>query len=124
MSPTIGRIVHYRLTADDAERISRRRTTPSSIAERIKAAVWPLGAQAHIGNQVREGEVVPLVITQVWPEEYAGNARLAHHPEGTTYEGAAGVNGQALLDGSDSFWVTSAPQHSTLTGGWFWPPRS
>lgn len=124
MSIAIGRIVHYRLSADDAVRINRRRTTGGSIAQRMVGVGWPHGAQAHIGNSVGEGEVFPAIVTQVWPEEYAGNARLAHHPEGTTYEGPAGVNAQVFLDGSDTLWVTSAPQHPTLTGCWFWPPRT
>ena len=127
MSIARGSIVHYRLTADDAARINRRRTTGGSIAERIADESWrhwPKGAQAHIGNSVGEGEVVPAIVTQVRPEEYAGHARLAHHPEGTTYESREGVNAQVFLDGSDVLWVASAPQHPTLTGCWFWPPRT
>ena len=49
---------------------------------------WPAGAQAHIGNAVDQDEQVPLVVTNVWDNDL--------------------INGQALLDGSDSFWVTSA----------------
>ncbi len=125
--PTIGRIVHYRLSADEAARINRRRTTSGSIAERLEADKWPRGAQAHVGNTVGEGEVIPMIVTKVWPEEYAGNAHLAHHATDmgkvVDYESTFGVNGQLTLDGTDSLWVTSAPQHSTLTGCWFWPPR-
>jgi hypothetical protein len=64
--PTIGRIVHYRLSADDAAQINRRRTSGVSIATRMKTFAgavespavvygWPEGAQAHIGNAVAEG---------------------------------------------------------------------
>ncbi len=117
MKPTIGRIVHYVLTAENAEQINRRRTTGASIAQRIGAmvlsedgtatgALWPVGAQAHIGNVVSEGDVVPMTIIRVWSEGL--------------------VNGQAMLDGNDALWVTSA-HCSTAVGGapgcWNWPPR-
>lgn len=121
--PSIGRIVHYRLSLEDAAQINRRRTTSGSIAERIESEKWPRGAQAHVGNSASPDDVVPLIVTQVWPTEYEGGAYLMHHEQGTKYEGPVGVNGQAILDGTDGFWVTSAPQHSTLTGCWFWPPR-
>lgn len=122
-TPAIGRIVHYRLSAADADAINRRRTSGSSIAERLKSETWPVGAQAHIGSFVNKGDVVPLTITKVWPDEYAGGAYLAHHEPGTKYDSTYGVNGQATLDGTDSLWVCSAPQHETATGCWFWPPR-
>lgn len=89
--PTIGRIVHYRLSADDAAQVNRRRTTAFSIAERIKAAVWPHGAQAHIGNEAAEGDAVPMLIVKTWGDT-PGSC----------------VNGQVLLDGNDVLWVTSA----------------
>lgn len=110
MIPTIGRIVHYRLSADDAAQINRRRTTGKSIAERLlwsplgrhqdaipahaehgTVRAWPAGAQAHIGNDAKEGDVFPMLITKVW---------------GDTPTSA--VNGQAFLDGNDVLWVTSA----------------
>lgn len=132
-NPSIGRIVHYRLTEKDAEAINRRRTTGKDIAERIPRGCWTIGAQAHIGNTACAGEVVPLTITKVWPEEYAQHlsddgsstvqAKLAHHQSPAGYESSFGVNGQATLDGNDSLWVCSAPQHATLDGCWFWPPR-
>jgi hypothetical protein len=105
--PSIGRTVHYRLSAKDAEQINRRRTNGASIHERMQTTPpqWPSGAQAHIGNTAYEGDVVPLTIVRVWDNNL--------------------VNGQALLDGNDQFWVTSAHQAATSdeTGVWFWPPR-
>lgn len=121
MDPTIGRIVLYKLTADDAKAMNRRRTTGKSIAARLlwgivgqhtetlpadsedgSVRAWPAGAQAHIGNEVHEGDVVPMIIVRVWSP--------------TT------VNGQAFMDGNDVLWVTSA----TLGDNpheWQWPPR-
>lgn len=91
--PTIGRIVHYRLSADDAEQIMRRRTNGHKIRERMEMTPpqWPTGAQAHIGNDVKEGDAFPMLITRVWGDTPT-----------------CAVNGQAYLDGNDVLWVTSA----------------
>lgn len=115
--PTIGRIVHYRLSADDATAINRRRTTGASIAERMKIQVsqvesmqpltaWPAGAQAHIGNEVKEGDTFPMLIVRCW---------------GDTETSC--VNGQVLLDGNDALWATSV---SVGEGPrtWSWPGRA
>ena len=116
--PTIGRIVHYRLSADDATQIHRRRTTGKSIADRMRQQVqlidgtqdpvfgWPAGAQAHIGNDVHEGDVFPMLIVRVW---------------GTGTESA--VNGQVFLDGNDVFWATSRTV-GDQPGTFNWPTRT
>jgi hypothetical protein len=106
--PSIGRIVHYQLSENDIEQINRRRTYGASIHGRMEENAWPVGAQAHIGNHQQAGDVVPLVIVRVWPDE--GGV------------GIPGVNGQALLDGNDVLWVTSAHE-GTEPGQWQWPPR-
>lgn len=83
--PTVGRIVHYRLSEQDAQQITDRRRD---------AGVF--------GNPVPAGDTYPMVIVRVWS---------------TTL-----VNGQVLLDGPDTLWVTSV----TLGDGprtWSWPPR-
>lgn len=108
MKPTTGRTVHFRLSADQANQVNRRRTDSASIRERMSTGAWPAGAQAHVGNYASEGDVVPLVVVRVWPDEYG--------------PGVPGVNGQAILDGNDQLWVTSAKEGS-LPGEWFWPPR-
>lgn len=108
MKPTIGRIVHYRLSQEAVEMIARRRTTSSSIADRIKGGEWPLGAQAHIGNPHHKGQVLPMIITVVWPNEYGPNFD--------------GVNGQVILDGNDTLWVTSVKE-GTEDGQWSWPEK-
>jgi hypothetical protein len=102
--PTVGRIVHYTLTRKDAEHANRRRTSSQSIAERAKAGTWSVGAQAHIGNEVREGQVLPMVVVAIFSPG---------DPQGI-------VNGQVFLDGNDQLWVTSAHQGTGL-GEWFWP---
>ncbi len=106
--PSTGRIVHYILSADDTKQINRRRTSRVSIAQNIEEGKWPIGAQAHIGNSATAGDVVPLMIVRVWPDEYG--------------PGVPGVNGQALLDGNDVLWVTSA-REGTEEGQWAWSPR-
>ncbi len=113
MIPTVGRIVHYRLDANDAAQINRRRTTGAAIADRIKCQyvdqeggfhpAWPLGAQAHIGNEAHEGDVVPMLIVKCWGDTES-----------------AAVNGQAFLDGNDVLWVTSACVGEGPRS-WSWP---
>lgn len=118
--PVIGSIVNFRLTSEQAEKVMQRRELA-----RVGALFAP-GLQAVFsGNTVAEGSVVPLVVTAVWLEEYQGTAHLHHHrvpfETGSSYQSSVGVNGQALMDGTDSLWVCSAPQHETLAGCWFWP---
>ena len=109
--PSIGRIVHYRLSAQDAEQILRRRTTGASIAERMKYGddpqlkAWPAGAQAHIGNDVKEGDVFPMMITRTWGDT-----------------ASAAVNGQVFLDSNDVFWATSRTV-GDQPGTFSWPTR-
>lgn len=127
MNPSVGRTVLYTLSEDDATQVNRRRTDGASIAERIKAAIWPIGAQAHIGNRAEAGQVYPMTIVRVWGD---GPGAL--------------VNGQVLLDGNDVFWATSraqalipgmsaspAPEGGEIAAGsedargkWSWPVRS
>jgi hypothetical protein len=110
MKPSIGRIVIFKLTEELAQQINRRRTTGSSIAERIYENLWPIGAQAHIGSPVNAGEEYPMIITRVWPDEFgSGDAGI-------------GVNGQVFLDGNDCLWVTSVGWGQDA-GQWKWPER-
>ena len=85
MIPTPGRIVLYTLCADDAFAITQRRDDVRT------------GAQARGGNPVKAGDEFPLVITRVWAT-----------PETVTE--ATACNGQVLLDGNDTLWVTSVHQ--------------
>ncbi len=115
--PSIGRIVHYRLSAEDAEQINRRRTTGKSIADRLRIQIsdrecmtpllaWPPGAQAHIGNDVAEGDTFPMLIVRAW-----GNTPTS------------AVNGQVFLDGNDVFWATSRTV-GDQPGTFSWPTRT
>jgi len=108
MKLTPGRIVLYKLSGDDAEQINRRRTNSASIADRLSKETWPRGAQAHIGNEHRAGDVVPVIVVHVWPDEYG--------------PGFEGFNGQAFLDGNDTLWVTSIKE-GPEQGQWMWPER-
>lgn len=103
MIPTIGRIVHYTLTEQDASQINKRRA--DAWAHMPEHRNNSNGVAVHVGNEVRAGDVYPLVITRVW---------------GST-EGSS-VNGQVLLDGSDSLWVTSVSEGEGERH-WCVPPR-
>jgi hypothetical protein len=104
MIPTIGRIVHYRLSHQDATAINARR---KDAREKMP---WHhalrTGAQVHVGNDVSEGEVYPLIITRMWGGDEA-----------------ACFNGQLMLDGTDIFWVTST-QLGDGPRKCFWPPKA
>lgn len=106
---SIGRIVHYILSEEDATQINRRRTTGALIASRIKEEKWPLGAQAHIGNDASAGQVFPAIVVN-------DNGINSVH-----------VNLQVFLDGNDVFWATSRHEDNTdeqqTPGTWHWPLR-
>lgn len=101
MIPTPGRIVAYTLTEYDAFAINKRRTDATASA----VAGQNTGAVVHVGNHVSEGDVFPLVITRA---------------NGDTVEST--VNGQVLLDGTDTLWVTSRGQGEGPSR-WCEPPR-
>lgn len=103
MIPTIGRIVHYRLSDEDAAAINKRRSDAAAhLAEHREASS---GVAVHVGNSVSAGDTYPLVITRTWGDT----------------EGCA-VNGQVLLDGSDTLWVTSVSEGDS-NRQWSVPPR-
>ena len=83
----LGGILYYRLSEIDAAQINRRRTTGLAIANRIAVSEWPLGAQAHIGNEARVGQIFPMLVVRV------GDAA------------AKMISGQVFLDGTDVLWV-------------------
>ncbi|WP_413600836.1 hypothetical protein [Curtobacterium sp. Curtsp57] len=89
--PSIGRIVHFRISADDAARINKRRED-SAIHRHPQPGVHSpgTGEQHHIGNAAREGDIYPMIIVRVWNDSL--------------------VNGQVLLDGNDVLWVTSVSE--------------
>lgn len=108
MKPSIGRIVHYELTPNDANKINSRRARAQTMIDDAEGH----GVVACIGNIVQPGERVPLIITAVWPDGENGEVT-----ETSLF------NGQAILDGNDSLWVTSTkigdgPRECQ------WPPRT
>lgn len=103
MKPTLGRIVHYSLSPADVEEINAARSEYDPVSRSH------LPPQDSRGDAPSCGDVVPMIITKVTP--------------------AAGVlpevvNGQAILDGSDSLWIKGAPaSEKPEPGHWTWPPR-
>ncbi len=91
MIPTPGRVVEYTLTASDVDQINRRRM--DAAANIAAGTVGNTGFALHVGNSVSVGDTYPLIITWCW---------------GAT-EGSA-VNGQVMLDGNDTLWVTSVTE--------------
>ncbi len=100
MKPTLGRFVHYTLTAEDAAAINKRRGDAQKHLEEHRAN--PFGVVLHVGTDVTEGEVFPMLVTRVLPAP------------------AAGVNGTVFLDGNDTFW-REACEEGTEPGTYAWP---
>lgn len=95
-TPTLGRTVLYRASADDAVVINKRRK------DAHVSGVWrgETGVIAHVGNEVVEGQLFPGTVVRVWQH-------------GT-------VNLQIQLDGNDIFWATSRAE-GDAPGMWAWP---
>lgn len=102
--PSVGRIVHYTLTEQDASAINKRRDDAKANLDKHRADAD--GSQVHTGNAVRAGDVYPLVITRVWGDS----------PD-------SAVNGQLMLDGNDTYWVTST-NHGEGERHFVWPTRT
>lgn len=96
-TPTVGRIVHYKLSEYDAKAINRRR------ADFTAAGPSRTGAQAHVGNHAEAGQVFPATIVRTF--------------------GPDAVNLQVTLDGSDTYWATSR-KTGDEDGTWAWPTRA
>ena len=104
MQPTIGRVMVYTLTKHDAEQINRRRQDAQDKMDWHRAL--KTGAQVHIGNVTEAGQSYPMIVTRVW---------------GTTEYSA--FNGQVILDGNDTLWVTSVHLGVGTPGTATWPER-
>jgi hypothetical protein len=99
MTPTVGRIVHYTLSASDAGAINtRRHCVPRQDEPRMNT-----GLVDRTGNPAAEGDVCAAVIVRAFVP-------------------ATTVNLQVLLDGDDSYWATSRAE-GPGPGFWSWPPR-
>lgn len=97
MKPTIGRIVHYKLSAADAQLINSSRSTRAKREGVVSQ---------HLGNHAEAGQVFPATIVRIFdPEGSIGTANL-----------------QVTLDGVDVYWATSR-KIGNDDGDWTWPPR-
>jgi hypothetical protein len=99
-----GRIVYFVFNEQCAAEAMRRRTTAKAIADRmqaevvrmpahsedtvVKAFAWPAGAQAHIGNDVKAGDICPAMVLRVWGDSGCSNLKV-------------------MLDGTDVYWATN-----------------
>ena len=103
-----GRCVYYVMGDQDAVAINRRRTTGQSIAARLATdpPSWPAGAQAHIGNAVTAGDILPATVIRIWGSD-SGCSNLREH-----------------LDGNDDYWATSRSYNQNkVPATWHWPDR-
>lgn len=94
----IGSLLHYFLTKDDIDKITASRDAIASVHSRfIEDSVGPEG------NPHYEGDVVAMIVTAVHSSDC--------------------VNGQLVLDGNDSLWVTSRTKGEGV-GQWQEPEDS
>lgn len=107
MTPTLGRIVHYKLTEQDAVMINRRRDDFDAFRLGDGRGKRGTGHVAHVGNTVRGGDVFPARVVRVFPG-------------GTEDNGVCNL--QVDLDGTDTYWATSRIEGDEA-GQWTWPPR-
>jgi hypothetical protein len=91
MIPSVGRIVHYKLTALNAEHINRRRED----AKETRVSSNKSGVQVHVGNTARAGDICAMLIVGLWTD----------NPDHQSP-----VQGQVFLDGNDNLWVSSVIQ--------------
>jgi hypothetical protein len=106
MIPTIGRIVIYTVTEEDAVKINTRRRHFVAFNENHRTTglghfvqegqPGKTGHMAHVGSTVYPGDEYPAMITRVWDD--------------------GEVNLKVELDGTDNFWVSYAKN-------WSWPER-
>jgi hypothetical protein len=67
-----------------------------------KLSDWDMSAANRKGqHQNSKGDIVPLIVVRVWNNEYGDKP---------------GVNGQAILDGDITIWVTSVREYE----GGYW----
>jgi hypothetical protein len=103
--PTVGRIVIYTLSEQDAELINGRRLAAGAHSREHSEHN---GTVLHVGNQVTVHDSFPMVITRVL---------------GSTALGEYLVNGSVVLDGNDLHWATSVKQ-GTGHRTWSWPVKA
>ena len=89
--PSIGRIVHYKLSAEDAEAINRRHQhARAAMKQHIDNAN---GVQVHAGNDVKADESYPMVITRVWGSTPADSVNdESPHPTSVSKEASRDRN--------------------------------
>lgn len=106
-TPSVGRIVLYKLSEQDAEQINKRRSDFAETLRESRKAGKPLdsGYVAHIGNPAEAGQVFPAMVVRRWGDAPTASIQL-----------------QVSLDGNDTFWATSVNEGDGERQ-WSWPPR-
>jgi hypothetical protein len=104
MTPTLGRVVHYKLTEQDAVMINRRRDDFDAFRLGDGRGKRGTGHVAHVGNTARGGDVYPAIVVRTFD------------PTIST------CNLQVFLDGNDAYWATSRVEGDEA-GQWTWPSR-
>jgi hypothetical protein len=110
MTPTIGRVVVYKISEYDAAEINQRRDDAEAFRRSLPDHPVPAGERGrtghveHVGNKVYEGDEFPATVVR------------------TVGVVGTGVNLQVTLDGNDAYWATSRAEGGD-PGSWHWPER-
>lgn len=129
--PTIGRVVLYRVKAEDLERLANHdhgaplprpgQGLPLAKLHYVdpdwrfdgdySKAVPKIDRLEWAGNIIRPGDVFPMVVVRPWfaPGQYA--------------PGVSVLNGHVMLDGPGTLWALSVAE-GTEPGTWSWPTKA
>jgi hypothetical protein len=99
--PTVGRIVLYKLTEYDASAVNKR--VKDAMENMASYQARSNGTIVYVGNSVSAGDVYPMIVVRVWTDDL--------------------VNGQVMLDGNYTLWVTSVHVGED-PGNFAWPVRA
>lgn len=104
----IGQTVYYRVSAEDAEKVNRRRS--HALASLSKHQRKSDGTQIHFGMEIETGQLLPATVVVAYSAEQKGFARGHDYVSGTdrslSFSGVADI--RVLLPGNDVLFVQNA----------------
>lgn len=111
----IGQQVYYRVSAEDAERVNRRRShAMASLTEHQQKSD---GTQLHFGMEIETGQLLPATVVAAYSAEQKGFARGHDYISGTdrnlSFSGVADI--RVLLPGNDVLFVPGAVEDNSCT---------
>ena len=104
----IGQTVYYRVSAEDAEKVNRRRS--HALASLSKHQRKSDGTQIHFGMEIETGQLLPATVVVAYNAHDKGYHGGREHIDGTdtrfNFSGVADI--RVLLPGNDVLFVQNA----------------